>query len=263
MDEVSRRDFSLLDNLDHIDDYLTYHEQLSFVATGPSIDQSRLIDGILLPIHNAKKLLPSFTSKSQCNLVFLNLSPSDTSFSIVDRHQQFFSYETTVYRQFIRQHLVDVHLLVSSALIDPIFVFELHQANINVIDTVDEQTFDFLLQVYRCLPCDRLFLADDQTIDKRSTVLIDRYVIVNEQAYIYLSSNGQLALIENLLLSILLDLLRCSPDPSLLRSNTDVGLDNGEDPDQSGSSDQIHRAKTPRKIVVTDGHRTELSSLRC
>lgn len=182
----------LIDNLDRVDDYLTYREQLSFVATGSSIDQSRLIDGILLPIHNANKLLPSLTSKSEYNLVFLNLSSSsDTPFSIFDQQQRFFSYDTSVYRQFIRQHLVDVQLIVSSSLIDPIFVFELHRANINIIDTLDDQTFEFVLQVYRCVPCNRLFLADDETVDKRSAVLIDRYVIVNEQAYIYLSSNGK------------------------------------------------------------------------
>ena len=153
--------------------------------------QSSLIDGVLLPIDNANKLLPSFTSKSQCTIAFLNLSSSDSSYTIVDHDQRFLSIDTLMYRQFILKHLFDVNLIVSLGLIDPIFLFELHQAHINVIDSLDEQTFEFLLQVFQCSPCNRLILFDDERIDRRTTVLLDRHVLVNQQSYIYLSSNGQ------------------------------------------------------------------------
>ena len=70
------------------------------------------------------------------------------------------------------------------------FLFQLHQSNINVIDALDEQTFEFILKVYHCLPCNRLILSEDESIQKISTILLDRHVMVNQQAYIYLSSNG-------------------------------------------------------------------------
>ena len=171
-----------------------YNYQLSFVTTGSSIEQSRLIDGILVPIHNAQKLLPSFMSNSHLTIVFLNIQSSEfdhsSSFSIIDHDQQFFSYDTLIYRRFIRQHLDKVNLLISSTCINESFLFELHQMNINVIDAIDEQTFEFLLKVYQCSPCDRLILSDDQIIDRVSTILLDRHVSIDQQVYIYLSSNG-------------------------------------------------------------------------
>lgn len=165
---------------------------------GSSIDQSRLIDGILVPIHNAHKLLPSFMSNSHLTIVFLNIQSSEfdrsSSFSIIDHDQQFFSYDTLIYRRFIRQHLNQVNLLISSTCINESFAFELHQMNINVIDAIDEQTLEFLLKVYHCSPCDRLILPDDQIIDRTSTILLDRHVTIDQQVYIYLSSNGMLNL---------------------------------------------------------------------
>jgi hypothetical protein len=186
--------FLFSDNLDRIDDYLIYNQQLSFVTIGSSIEQSRLIDGILLPIHNSHKLLSSFTSNHHLTIVFLNLQSTEfdksSSFSILDHNQQFFSYETFIYRQFIDKYLLNVNLIISSTFINETFLFECHQANINVIDAIDEQTFEFLLKVYQCSPCDRLIIPEDQTIDKISTILLDRHVRVDQQAYIYLSSNG-------------------------------------------------------------------------
>lgn len=177
-----------------MDDYLVYNPQLSFVTLGSSIEQSRLIDGILLPIHSSHKLLSSFMSNSKLITVFLNMQSSEfdksSRFSIIDDDQQFFSYDTSIYRQFIQKHLNNVNLIVSSTFINDSFLFELRQANINVIDAVDEQTFEFLLKVYRCSPCDRLIVPEDETIDRVSTVLLDRHVTVDQQAYIYLSSNG-------------------------------------------------------------------------
>ncbi|CAF0899116.1 unnamed protein product [Adineta steineri] len=181
-------------NFDRIDDYLIYNQQLSFITTGSSIAQSRLIDGILLPIHNSKKLLPSFISNSKLTVVFLNIESTEfdksSSFSIIDKNQEFVSYDTLIYRQFIKKYLIDVNLIISLSFIDELFRFELHQANINIIDSLDEQTFEFLLKVYRCIPCNRLFIAEDESIEKISTVLIDRHVMINQQAHIYLSSNG-------------------------------------------------------------------------
>ena len=186
--------FFFPDNLSRIDDYLTYNQQLSFVTIGSSIEQSRLIDGILLPIHNSHKLLSSFISNSRLTVVFLNLQSTEfdkpSLFTIVDHKQNFFSHDTSIYRQFIKKYLTNVNLIISLSFIDEIFLFELHQANINVIDSLDEQTFEFILKVYRCLPCNRLLISDDQSVEKISTVLIDRNVMVNQQAYIYLSSNG-------------------------------------------------------------------------
>lgn len=186
--------FLFSDNLDRIDDYLIYNQQLSFVTIGSSIEQSRLIDGILLPIHNSHKLLSTFTSNHHLTIVFLNLQSTEfdksSSFSILDHNQQFFSYETFIYRQFIDKYLLNVNLIISSTFINETFLFECHQANINVIDAIDEQTFEFLLKVYQCSSCDRLIIPEDQTIDKISTILLDRHVRVDQQAYIYLSSNG-------------------------------------------------------------------------
>jgi hypothetical protein len=183
-----------LDNLNRIDDYLLYNQQLSFVTIGPSIKQSLLIDGILLPIYNSKKLLSSFISNSKLLIVFLNLQSTEfdksSLFSIIDDNQQFFSYDTLIYRQFIEKYLINVNLIISLSCLNQTFVFELHKANINVIDALDEQTFEFLLKVYQCLPCNRLILSEDETIEKISTVLLDRHVMVDRQAYIYLSSNG-------------------------------------------------------------------------
>lgn len=184
----------VLDNLNRIDDYLIYNRQLSFVTIGSSITQSRLIDGILLPINNSHKLLPSFVSNSKLNIVFLNIQSTEfdksSSFTIIDHNQEFFSYDTLIYRQFVKKYLTNVNLIISLSFINETFLFELHQANINVIDSLDEQTFEFLLKVYQCLPCNRLLISDDESIDKISTVLIDQHVIVDQQAYIYLSSNG-------------------------------------------------------------------------
>ena len=185
----------MVDNLDRLDDYLVYQQQLSFVTTGSSIEQSRLLDGILLPVPNSSKLLASFTSNSALNIAFLDLRASDvdrssSSFSIIDRQQQFFSYDTMIYRQFVAQHLQGVNLVVSSSCIEPLFLFELHHAKINVIDAMDETTFDWLLKVYRCVPCNRLILSDDEALHTVSTVLLDRYVTINQQAYVCLSSNG-------------------------------------------------------------------------
>lgn len=187
--------FMFLDNLSRIDDYLLYNQQLSFVTLGSSIEQSRLIDGILLPIHNSHKLLPSFMSNKHLTIVFLNLQSSEfdrsSNYSIIDHNQQFFSYDTHIYRQFIRQYLNEVNLIISSTCINESFLFEFHQMNINVIDAIDEQTFEFLLKVYQCSPCDRLILPDDQIIDRVSTILLDRHVTIDQQLYIYLSSNGK------------------------------------------------------------------------
>ncbi|CAF3212428.1 unnamed protein product [Rotaria socialis] len=181
-------------NLDRIDDYLIYNQQLSFVTIGSSVKQSRLIDGILLPIHNSHKLLPSFISNSQLTILFLNIQSSEfdksSLFTIVDHNQEFFSYDTLVYRQFVKKYLINVNLIISLSCINETFLFELHQANINVIDALDEQTFEFLLKVYQCLPCNRLLISEDESIDKISTILLDRHVVVDQQAYIYLSSNG-------------------------------------------------------------------------
>ena len=73
-----------------MDDYLLYNQQLSFVTPGSSIEQSRLIDGILLPIHNSQKLLSSFKSNTNLTIVFLNLQSTEfdksSCFSIID-HQ--------------------------------------------------------------------------------------------------------------------------------------------------------------------------------
>ena len=161
---------------------------------GSSIEQSRLLDGILLPVHNSSKLLPSLVSNNELNIAFLDLRASDfdrsSSFSIIDHQQQFFSYDTLIHRQFIVQHLQGVNLLVSSSCVDQLFLFELHHAKINVIDAIDETTFDWLLKVYQCLPCNRLILSDDEAVNTVSTVLLDRYVTINQQAYMYLSSNG-------------------------------------------------------------------------
>jgi hypothetical protein len=185
---------SFLDNLDRIDDYYTYNQQLSFVTIGPSIEQSRLIDGILIPIHNSHKLLSSFISNSKLTIVFLNIQSNEfdksSSYSIIDHNQEFFSYETLIYRKFIKKYLINVNLIISSSFINELFLFELHQANINVIDSLDEQTFEFILNVYQCLPCNRLIMSEDESIQKVSTVLLDRHVMVDQQTYIYLSSNG-------------------------------------------------------------------------
>jgi hypothetical protein len=182
------------DNLDRLEDYLTYNQQLSFVTLGSSIEQSRLIDGILLPIHNSNKLLSSFRSNDHLTIVFLDFQSTEfdksSSFSIIDHNQEFFSYETLLYRQFIKKYLSNINLIISSTCISETFLFELHQANINVIDAIDEQTFEFLLKVYHCSPCDQLIIPDDETIDRVSTILLDRHVMVDQQAYIYLSSNG-------------------------------------------------------------------------
>ncbi|CAF3532556.1 unnamed protein product [Rotaria sordida] len=182
-------------NLDRIDDYLIYNQQLSFVTIGSSIKQSRLIDGILLPIYNSHKLLSSFISNSELIIVFLNIQSKEFNnksslFTIIDHNQEFISYDTLIYRQFIKKYLINVNLIISLSCINELFLFELHQANINVIDSLDEQTFEFILKVYQCLPCNRLLISDDESIDKVSTILLDRHVIVNQQAYIYLSSNG-------------------------------------------------------------------------
>ncbi|CAF3425492.1 unnamed protein product [Rotaria sp. Silwood1] len=195
-------------NLDRIDDYLIYNQQLSFVTSGSSIKQSRLIDGILLPIYNSHKLLSSFISNSQITIVFLNLQSTEfdksSLFTIIDHNQEFISYDTLIYRQFIKKYLINVNLIISSSCINELFLFELHQANINVIDSLDEQTFEFILKVYQCLPCNRLLISNDESIDKISTILLDRHVIVNQQAYIYLSSNGSHQ-----------TLLSCVPTPTL------------------------------------------------
>jgi hypothetical protein len=126
--------------------------------------------------------------------VFLNFQSIEfdksSSFSIIDHNQEFFSYETFLYRQFIEKYLFNINLIISSTCINQTFLFELHQANINVIDSIDEQTFEFLLKVYQCSPCDRLIIPEDETIDRVSTILLDRHVMVDQQAYIYLSSNG-------------------------------------------------------------------------
>jgi len=183
-----------LDNLHRIDDYLIYNQQLSFVTIGSEIKQSRLIDGILIPIHNSHKLLSSLISNSNLTIVFLNFETSEfdhsSSFSIIDHNQEFISYDTLIYRQFIKKYLINVNLIISLTFINERFLFELHQANINVIDSLDEQTFEFILKVYQCIPCNRLLISEDESIDKISTILLDRYVTVNQQAYIYLSSNG-------------------------------------------------------------------------
>ncbi|CAF3270088.1 unnamed protein product, partial [Rotaria sp. Silwood2] len=181
-------------NLDRIDDYLIYNQQLSFVTIGSSIKQSCLIDGILLPVYNSHKLLSSFISNNQIRIVFLNIQSTEfdksSLFTIIDHNQEFISYDTLIYRQFIKKYLINVNLIISLSCINELFLFELHQANINVIDSLDEQTFEFILKVYQCLPCNRLLISDDESIDKISTILLDRHVIVNQQAYIYLSSNG-------------------------------------------------------------------------
>ena len=212
-----------LDNLDRIDDYLVYNQQLSFSTVGSTIQQSRLIDGILLPVHNSQKLLPSFISNSPITVVFLNLDSDDSSFTISDKNQAFLSYETLVYRQFVQNSLKDVQLIISLTYLDGKLLFELHQANINVIDSLDDQTFEFLLKVYRCLPCNRLFIGDDDKLDKISTFLIDRHVQINQQSYIYLSSNGsfvQSSSITSFLNKIYLGshqtLLTCVPTPTLV-----------------------------------------------
>jgi hypothetical protein len=153
-----------------------------------------LIDGILIPIANANKLLSSFIAKRSYRSVFLTFANEEmnlSAYSIVENDHRFFSYDSSIYRQFIREHLFDVQLLISDALIHGTFLFELHQANINVIDTVDEQTFAWLLRVYGCIPCNRLLLADDETLDKETLVLHDRHVLVNQQSYIYVSSTGK------------------------------------------------------------------------
>lgn len=181
-------------NLDRLDNYLIYTSQLSFLTIGNSIDQSRLIDGILLPIHNQQKLLPTFVSKSQLSIVFLNLDSNefDHSNSVIihDSNQDFISYETLIYRKFIKNSLSKINLIISLNLIDDKLLFELHRENINVIDCIDEQTFEFLLKVYQCLPCYRLLLDENEQIDSISTILLDRYVRIDQQNYIYLSSNG-------------------------------------------------------------------------
>ncbi|CAF1629389.1 unnamed protein product [Adineta ricciae] len=192
-------------NLDRIDDYLVYNQQLSFSTVGSTIQQSRLIDGILLPVHNSQKLLPSFISNSPITVVFLNLDSDDSSFTIADKNQAFLSYDTLVYRQFVQNYLKNVQLIISLTYLNEKFLFELHQVNINVIDSLDDQTFEFLLKVYRCLPCNRLFIADDDKLDKISTFLIDRHVQINQQSYIYLSSNGSHQ-----------TLLTCVPTPTLM-----------------------------------------------
>ncbi len=194
--ENKKKNYFYSDNLDRIDDYLIYNHQLSFITIGSSIEQSRLIDGILLPIHNSHKLLSSFISNSKLTIVFLNLQTTEfdksSLFSIIDHNQEFISYDTLIYRQFIKKYLLNINLIISLSFINETFLFELHQANINVIDSLDEQTFEFCLKVYQCLPCNRLIISEDESIDKISTVLLDRYVIIDQQAYIYLSSNGSL-----------------------------------------------------------------------
>ena len=120
----------------------------------------------------------------------MNLTDSEDSYAILDRDQQFFSYDSLVYRQFVKNDLKGVNLIVSVSLINPSFLHELHQANINVIDTIDEQTFEFLLRVFECTPCNRLILSDGEIIDRCSTILLDRYVSIDGNSYIYLSSNG-------------------------------------------------------------------------
>ncbi|UJR23300.1 hypothetical protein I4U23_026315 [Adineta vaga] len=181
-------------NLNRIDDYLTYNQQLSFITIGSSIKQSQLIDGILLPIHNSRKLLPSFITNSSIRIVFLNIESNEfdksSLCSIDDKNHAFLSYDTLIYRQFVQNYLNDIQLIISLTFINEKFLFELHQANINVIDALDEQTFEFLLKVFHCLPCNRLLIGDDEQLNKISTILIDRHVLINQQAYIYLSSNG-------------------------------------------------------------------------
>ncbi len=138
--------------------------------------------------------MSTFISNSKLTIVFLNIQSTEfdksSLFSIIDNNQEFFSYDTLIYRQFIKNYLLNVNLIISLSFINEIFLFELHQANINVIDALDEQTFEFLLKVYPCVPCNRLLISEDESIDKISTILIDRHVMVNQQAYIYLSSNG-------------------------------------------------------------------------
>lgn len=180
-----------LDNLDRIDDYLIYNQQLSFITIGSSIEQSRLIDGILLPIHNSRKLLPTLISNTSLTIIFLNLQSDEfDKFSINDHNQEFISYDNLIYRQFIKQNLSNVNLIISLSYINDIFLYELHQNNISVIDSLDEQIFELLLKIYQCLPCNRLFISNDESIEKISTILLDRYVTVDQQAYIYLSTNG-------------------------------------------------------------------------
>lgn len=134
------------------------------------------------------------TSNSQLTIVFLNLQSNEfdksSSFSIVDHNQEFLSYDTLIYRQFIEKHLLNVNLIISLSYINDLFLYEFHQANINVIDSLDEQTFDLLLKIYQCVPCNRLYISEDESLDKISTILLDRYVMIDQQAYIYLSSNG-------------------------------------------------------------------------
>ena len=134
-------------------------------------------------------------SNSQLTIVFLDVQLSEfvrsSSYSIIDHDQQFVSYDTRIYRQFIDQYLNEVNLIISSTFINERFLFEFHQANINVIDAIDEQTFEFLLRVYQCSSVDRLILPDDQVIDRVSTTLFDRHVSIDQQVYIYLSSNGK------------------------------------------------------------------------
>lgn len=171
-------------------------------------------------------------SNSHLTIVFLNIQSSEfdrsSSFSIIDHDQQFFSYDTLIYRRFIRQHLDKVNLLISSTCINESFLFELHQMNINVVDAIDEQTFEFLLKVYRCSPCDRLILSDDQIIDRVSTILLDRHVSIDQQVYIYLSSNGTSNCELMILIAILL-LSRFASNSVDVCTNTNVDFNDSKD----------------------------------
>lgn len=201
------------ENFDRIDDYIKFNDNLSFVTTSPSIDDSRLLDGILIPVAKSSKLLDCFKSGTTCRIVFLNFSIEETKFSIIDDDFRSIDLQTTMRRKFVEKHLKNIDLVVSQSFIDDSFVYEFHRAKISVIDAIDETTFEFLLSVYRCSPCDRFILSDDERVDRCTTTLIDRYVMINQLNYIYLSSNDRHQ-----------TLLSCVPNRTLFTTTEKVPL---------------------------------------
>ncbi|CAF0997680.1 unnamed protein product [Didymodactylos carnosus] len=176
----------------HLDNYIRYIHQLSHVTVGLPITKSHFMDGILIPVQTQTKLKSLSSDNSQVNILFLNLkSDHQSQFYFSNESSSFYSYDTELYRRFTQyiKSKYAINLILSSAFINETFMHELYSQQVNVIDSIDNETFDFLLDVYQCVPISDLNDVIDGEV--RSVTLIQRNLTINQQCYIHLSCDSK------------------------------------------------------------------------